>query len=296
MTTTEIRSEPSTTRKLETWLHSHQRVRLGSILAAPILWLVGIYIFSLAFLLITAFWVTDPLTSKVKPGFTLSNFTTIVSTPAYLATSFRTLGIAIAVTLICAAIAIPLGIFMAKIASPRVRELLVIAITMPLWAGYLVKVLAMRVTFSENGLFNWLVEPLGLSGPGFSIPTVILTLCYLWFPYMAMPVYTAIRNVPNNLFDAASDLGAKNWMTVRSVVLPLIVPALIAGSIFTFSLSLGDYIAAEFVGGTTQMIGSIIASNINLNPPLAAAFSVIPIVFVLVYLISARRSGALERL
>lgn len=260
------------------------------------LWLVGIYIFSLAFLLVTAFWVTDPFTSKVKPSFTLANFEALITTPAYLSTSFRTLGIAIAVTLICAAIAIPLGIFMAKIASPRNRELLVIAITMPLWAGYLVKVLAMRITFTEDGLFNWLMNPFGISGPGFSIPTVILTLCYLWFPYMAMPVYTAVRQIPDNLFDAASDLGAGNWLTVRSVVLPLIVPALIAGSIFTFSLSLGDYITAEFVGGSTQMIGSIIASNINLNPPLAAAFSVIPIAFVLIYLLSVRRTGALERL
>lgn len=281
---------------LDSWLHRHRSARLGGLLAAPMLWLVGIYIFSLAFLLVTAFWVTDPFTSKVKPGFTLANFEAILTTPAYLSTSFRTLGIAVAVTLICATIAIPLGIFMAKIASPRTRELLVIAITMPLWAGYLVKVLAMRVTFTEDGLFNWLMNPFGISGPGFSIPTVILTLCYLWFPYMAMPVYTGIRQIPDNLFDAASDLGAGNWLTVRSVLLPLIVPALIAGSIFTFSLSLGDYITAEFVGGSTQMIGSIIASNINLNPPLAAAFSVIPIAFVLIYLLSVRRTGALERL
>lgn len=260
------------------------------------LWLVGIYIFSLAFLLVTAFWVTDPFTSKVKPSFTLANFEAIITTPAYLSTSFRTLGIAIAVTLICAAIAIPLGIFMAKIASPRNRELLVIAITMPLWAGYLVKVLAMRITFTEDGLFNWLMNPFGISGPGFSIPTVILTLCYLWFPYMAMPVYTAVRQIPDNLFDAASDLGAGNWLTVRSVVLPLIVPALIAGSIFTFSLSLGDYITAQIVGGKVTMLGNIVQTTYVTNLPFAAAVATIPVIIVLLYLLAVRRSGALDNL
>jgi putative spermidine/putrescine transport system permease protein len=185
---------------------------------------------------------------------------------------------------------------MAKIASPRLRAVLAVAITLPLWAGYLVKVLAMRITFTEEGFFNSMLGPLGISGPGFSIVTVVLTLTYLWLPYMAVPVYTAIRQLPPNLFDASSDLGAGAGFTIRTVVLPLIRPAIIAGSIFTFSLSLGDYIAAKFVGGSTQMIGSIIASNINLNPPIAAAFSLVPIAFVVIYLLSVQRTGALERM
>lgn len=260
------------------------------------LWLVGIYIISLALLLVTAFWVTDPFTSKVKPGFTLDNFATIVTTPAYFATALRTLWIAVQVTLLSALFAIPLGLFMAKVAGPRLRALLAVAVTLPLWAGYLVKILSMRVVFTEEGFFNWLLSPFGISGPGFSQFTVVLTLTYLWFPYMAVPVYTAIRSIPANLFDASSDLGASAWTTIRTVVMPLIMPALIAGSIFTFSLSLGDYLAAKFVGGSTQMIGSIIASNINLNPPVAAAFSVVPIVFVLVYLVAVRKTGALKNL
>jgi putative spermidine/putrescine transport system permease protein len=259
-------------------------------------WLVGVYIISLFLLLITAFWFIDPFTSKVIPGFTIENFVNIFTVPAYFATSMRTLGIAIAVTVVCIAFAIPLGIFMAKIARPWVRNLLAVAITLPLWAGYLVKLLAMRLTFTEQGLFNWAMEPFGISGPGFGIPVTILTLVYLWFPYMALPVFTAIRQLPLNLFDASADLGAKGWATVSRMVLPLITPAIIAGSVFTFSLSLGDYLAARFVGGKTQMIGSIIASNINLNPPVAAAFSMVPIAFVVMYLMVARRTGSLERM
>ena len=274
----------------------NRRAQLSALLALPMLWLIGIYIFSLVMLLVTAFWVTDPFTSKVKPGFTLRNFEQIIANPAYASTSLRTLGIALAVTVLSILISVPLGIFMAKVASPKLRAILAVAITLPLWAGYLVKILAMRITFTEEGFFNSILGPLGISGPGFSIVTVVLTLTYLWLPYMAVPVYTAIRQLPPNLFDASSDLGAGAGFTIRTVVLPLIKPAIIAGSIFTFSLSLGDYIAAKFVGGSTQMIGSIIASNINLNPPIAAAFSLVPIAFVVIYLLSVQRTGALERM
>lgn len=283
-------------RPLSTYLHKRPTTRLIALLALPMTWLVGVYIISLALLLVTAFWFIDPFTSKVIPGFTIENFVNIFTVPAYFATSIRTLGIAIAVTVVCIAFAIPLGIFMAKIAKPWVRNLLAVAITLPLWAGYLVKLLAMRLTFTEQGLVNWVMEPFGISGPGFGIPVTILTLVYLWFPYMALPVFTAIRQLPLNLFDASADLGAKGWATVSRMVLPLITPAIIAGSVFTFSLSLGDYLAARFVGGKTQMIGSIIASNINLNPPVAAAFSMVPIAFVVMYLMIARRTGSLERM
>ena len=283
-------------RPVSTYLHKRPTTRLVALLALPMTWLVGVYIISLFLLLITAFWFIDPFTSKVIPGFTLENFVNIFTVPAYFATSMRTLGIAIAVTVVCIAFAIPLGIFMAKIARPWVRNLLAVAITLPLWSGYLVKLLAMRLTFTEEGLFNWLMAPFGISGPGFGIPVTILTLVYLWFPYMALPVFTAIRQLPLNLFDASADLGAKGWATVSRMVMPLITPAIIAGSVFTFSLSLGDYLAARFVGGKTQMIGSIIASNINLNPPVAAAFSMVPIAFVVMYLMVARRTGSLERM
>ena len=284
------------TRPISSYLFKHSKVRLVGLLALPMFWIVGVYIVSLFLLLITAFWFVDPFTSLVRPGFTLENFISIFTVQAYLATSIRTLLIALAVTAICILFAVPLGIYMAKIARPWVRNLLAVAITLPLWAGYLVKLIAMRLVFSEQGFFNWAMAPLGIRGPGFSIPIVILTLTYLWFPYMALPVFTAIRQIPTNLFDASSDLGAKGFFTIYRVVLPLIVPAIIAGSVFTFSLSLGDYLAARFTGGKTQMIGSIIASNINLNPPVAAAFSMVPIAFVVIYLVVARRTGSLERM
>ena len=284
------------TRPVSSYLFKRSKVRLVGLLALPMIWIVGVYIVSLFLLLITAFWFVDPFTSLVRPGFTLENFISIFTVQAYLATSLRTLLIALAVTALCILFAVPLGIYMAKIARPWVRNLLAVAITLPLWAGYLVKLIAMRLVFSEQGFFNWAMAPLGIRGPGFSIPIVILTLTYLWFPYMALPVFTAIRQIPTNLFDASSDLGAKGFFTIYRVVLPLIVPAIIAGSVFTFSLSLGDYLAARFTGGKTQMIGSIIASNINLNPPVAAAVSMVPIAFVVIYLVVARRTGSLERM
>lgn len=283
-------------RPFSSYLFRRPRLQLAGLLALPMTWLVGVYILSLFLLLVTAFWEVNTFTSKVSPAFRLDNFVSIFTVPAYLATSIRTLLIAVAVTLLCIVFAVPLGIFMAKIAKPWLRNLLAVAITLPLWAGYLVKLIAMRLTFTEDGLFNWAMAPFGISGPGFGIPVVILTLTYLWFPYMALPVYTAIRQIPNSLFDASADLGGKSFATIFRVVMPLIKPAVIAGSVFTFSLSLGDYLAARFVGGATQMIGSIIASNINLNPPVAAAFSMVPIAFVVMYLMVARRTGSLERM
>lgn len=283
-------------RPLSTYLFGRPKTRLTALLALPMTWLIGVYIVSLFLLLITAFWYVNPFTSRVSPGFTLENFVSIVAVPAYLSTSIRTLLIALAVTALSIVFAVPLGIYMAKIARPAVRNLLAVAITLPLWAGYLVKIIAMRLVFTEEGFFNWLVGPFGIPGPGFGIPVTILTLTYLWFPYMALPVYTSIRQIPNNLFDASADMGARGIATIVRVVFPLIVPAVIAGSVFTFSLSLGDYLAARFTGGATQMIGSIIASNINLNPPVAAAFSMVPIAFVVMYLMVARRTGSLERM
>lgn len=285
-----------TPRPISTALYRHPKGRLASLLTLPMVWLVGVYILSLAIMLVTAFWTTDPFTSRVKPGFTLENFTQLLTVPAYLNTALRTLGIALAVTVISALFSIPLAVFMSQVAGPKLRAVLAILVTLPLWAGYLVKIIGMRLVWTENGFFNWALEPLGIHGPGLGVLTVTFTLVYLWFPYMAIPVYSAISQIPANLFDASSDLGARGFRTIRTVVTPLLLPSLVAGSIFTFSLSLGDYIAAMYVGGSTQMIGSIIAQNINLNPPLAAAFSFVPIVLVIVYLAAVRRTGALNNL
>lgn len=281
-------------RRFSRLLYTHPRLRLAGLLSLPLLWLGVLYIGSLVLLFITAFWTTDTFTSKVIPAFTLENFAELATQPAYRATALRTIGVALAVTLLCAAVALPLGLYMARIASPRTRMLLAVGITLPLWAGYLVKVFSWRITFSAGGPLDWLLGPLGLAGPGYGTGALIITLAYLWFPYMAVPVYSAFRQIPENLYDASADLGAHSWATIRTVAVPLLKPAILAGSIFTFSLSLGDYIAAQFVGGKTQVIGTVIASNINLNPPLAAAFSMVPLAVVVLYLFLARKSGALK--
>ncbi len=291
-----LEKKSATDRPVSTYLFSRTRVRLFALLALPMTWLVGIYIVSLFLLLITAFWVVNPFTSRVVPAFTLDNFVALVTVPAYLSTSIRTLGMALTVTAISVVFAVPLAIYMAKLASPFVRNFLVIAITLPLWAGYLVKLLAMRLVFTEEGFINWAFGPLGIQSPGFNMWVAIITLTYLWFPYMALPVFTAVMQIPDNLFDASADMGGRSFTTIFRVVIPLIIPAIIAGSVFTFSLTLGDYLAARFTGGATQMIGSVIAANINLNPPVAAAFSMVPIAFVVVYLMVARRAGSLERM
>ncbi|RZU62409.1 ABC transporter permease [Zhihengliuella halotolerans] len=294
-TTTAPGSGASTShRALSRWFYSRPRARLGALLAFPLLWLGVLYIGSLVLLFITAFWKVDTFTSKVIPSFTLYNFTQILTQPAYQLTALRTIGIALAVTLLCAALALPLGLYMAKIASRRVRMILAIGITLPLWAGYLVKVYSWRLSFTNGGPLDWLLAPLGATGPGYGLGALVITLAYLWFPFMAVPVYSAFRQIPQNLFEASADLGGRGWATVWHIALPLLKPAIIAGSIFTFSLSLGDYIAAQFVGGKTQVIGTVIASNINLNPPLAAAFSTVPLVVVIIYLFLARKSGALN--
>lgn len=290
MTTT---SRPS---RLSSALHARPRLRLYGLLSLPLLWMLGVYIGSLMLLLVTAFWTTDPFTSQVQRDFTFDNFINVFTTPAYLSTTARTIGIAAVVTVVCAVLSLPLAIFMAKVASARWRGFLAMAITLPLWAGYLVKVFAMRISLGETGPVNWLLDPFGLSGPGYGQFAVIWTLTYLWFPFMAIPVYTAMRQIPPNLFSAAADLGAGTWFTLRTVVLPLLMPAMIAGSLFTFSLSLGDFIAAQFVGARTQMLATIINQNVNLNPPLAAALTIIPILVVAAYLFAIRRTGALDKL
>ena len=280
--------------RLSRLLYARPKLRLTALLTLPLAWLGVLYIGSLILLFITAFWTTDSFTSKVIPAFTLENFIEILTVPAYQLTALRTIGIALAVTVLCAVLALPLGFYMAKVASPRMRAVLAIGITLPLWAGYLVKVFSWRITFMSGGPLDWLLAPLGMTGPGYGAAALVITLAYLWFPYMAVPVYSAFRQIPDNLFDASSDLGAKAWSTVRTVAIPLLKPAFIAGSIFTFSLSLATTSPRSSWWREDEVIGTVIASNINLNPPLAAAFGTVPIVVVVLDLFLARKSGALS--
>ena len=277
--------------------YRHPNLRLAGLLSAPMAWLVVVYLGSLAALFITAFWQVDDFTGQLVRTFTLENFQLVFTTPAYLTTVARTLGIALLVTLLCLVIALPLSFFMARVASRRWQPLLIAMVLTPLWASYLVKVYAWRAMLQpESGVLAWLIGPLGLESPGYGFIGIVITLTYLWLPYMILPVYAGFTRLPGSMLDASSDLGAKGWRTFRSVIVPMIFPSVVAGSIFSFSLSLGDYITAQIVGGKLQMLGNVVQQTYVSNLPFAAAVSTIPVVIVLLYLAAVRRSGALENL
>jgi len=289
-------AQPSAPRRLAAWLHARPRVRLALILAAPVAWLVVAYLGSLGVLFINSLWQRDEFTGLVQRSFTLSNFSDLITNPLYRTVVLRTAGMAALVTLTCIVLAFPIAYYMARVASPRVRGLLAVAVVMPLWASYLIKAYSWRLILSEGGLLNWLLEPLGLRGPGQTEIGLWLVFTYLWLPYMILPLYAGLERIPSSILEASSDLGARGGTTFRRVILPLVVPALAAGSIFTFSLTLGDYVAPSLIT-TTQFIGNIIYLNFGApDLPFAAALSIIPLVIMLGYLLLARRLGAFESL
>jgi putative spermidine/putrescine transport system permease protein len=284
------------TRPLAGALHRRPRLRLLLLLSAPLIWLAVAYLGSLAALFLSAFWTTDPFTSDVVKTWNTDNFTTLFTTPVYRDVALRSLGVAVAVTLIDIVVAFPIAFYTARIARPRHRHLLVVAVLTPLWASYLVKAYAWRLILSGGGPLDWALRPLGLSGPGYGLPAVVIVLAYLWLPYMILPIHTGLAQLPDSLLDASADLGAGAWRTFRSVLLPLVLPSIAAGSVFTFSLSLGDYIAVQIVGGKTQLIGNLVYSNVTLDLPLAAALGTIPVTLIVLYLLVVRRTGALRSL
>jgi ABC-type spermidine/putrescine transport system permease subunit I len=254
-----------------------------------------VYVVALAALLITALWTVDSFTGEITQTWTLDNIITVVTGTLYQTVTLRTIGVAALVTVVDVVIALPIAFFMAKLASPRLRQLLVIAVLMPLWASYLVKVYAWRSVLAEGGVADWVT---GGHSPGYGLPATIITLAYLWLPYVILPIYAGLERVPDSLLEASSDLGASTTRTLGLIVLPLLRPAIIAGSIFAFSLSLGDYITVNIVGGANQLLGNLVYTNVGAanNLPLAAAIALIPIVVIFVYLALVRRTGALENL
>ena len=278
-------------------LHKRPRFRLTALLSAPLLWLVVAYLGALATLLISAFFTIDSFTGNIVQQFTLTNFADMFTDAAYRNVVLRTLGIAIAVTLMCTVLAIPMAFYMAKVAKPRTRKLLVALVLTPLWASYLVKIYSWRSMLEpRTGVVDWLLGPIGIHSPGFGITAVIIGLTYLWLPYMILPLFAGMERLPNNLLDASGDLGAHNWYTFRKVIFPLLFPSLVAGSMFTFSLSLGDYITTQIIGGKLQMLGSVVYQNFSINLPFAATISFIPVTIMGIYLYLVRRSGALENM
>ena len=283
-------------RRVSAWLHAHSRARLGLLLALPVAWLVLAYLGSLGVLFINSLWQRDEFTGLVQRTFTLDNFGQLIVNPLYRTVLFRTAGMAALVTLTCAVLAFPIAYYMARVASPRVRGLLAVAVVMPLWASYLIKAYSWRLILSEGGLLNWLLEPLGVRGPGQTEIGLWLVFTYLWLPYMILPLYAGLERIPSSVLEASADLGAHAATTFRRVIFPLVIPALAAGSIFTFSLTLGDYVAPSLIT-TTQFIGNLIYLNFGApDLPFAAALSVVPLLVMLLYLFLARRLGAFESL
>jgi putative spermidine/putrescine transport system permease protein len=285
-------------RRLAAWLHARPAAQARLLLSGPVGWMVIAYLGSLFILLLGAFWEKDAFTGQVEPfAWSLDAFESIVSNPVYRTIAVRTIAIAVAVTLTAALLAFPIAYYMARVASRRMRGALIVAILLPLWAAYLVKVYAWRAILQGNGILEWVLTPFGIDAPGLGqLLNSWVVLTYLWLPYMILPIYAGLERIPESLLEASADLGARNGTTFRRVIVPIVFPALVAGSIFTFSLTLGDYITPDLVSDA-KFIGNVIYDNSSLgNLPLAAAYSLVPIVIMIAYLLAARRVGAFESL
>jgi putative spermidine/putrescine transport system permease protein len=284
-------------RRLSDLLHGRRALQAGLLLAGPLGWLVVAYLGSLVVLFVAAFWTLDDFSGQILHTYSFDNFSTLWHGRVYREIVLRTVGVAAAVTVTDAILAFPIAFFMAKVAAPRTRNLLAVAVLMPLWASYLVKVYAWRTILNEDGIFNWALAPLGIKGPGYGIVATWLVFSYLWLPYMILPIYAGLERIPASLLDASGDLGGRPGITLRRVVFPLALPAVAAGSIFTFSLTLGDYITPQLVS-SKQFIGNVVFANVGVanNLPLAAAFATVPVFVMILYLLAVRRLGAFEQL
>jgi putative spermidine/putrescine transport system permease protein len=269
------------------------------LLGPPLLAFAIVYLASLAALFVSSFWSVNPFTTEIERIWNIDNYRTIFESSAYRTIALRTIGIAAAVTLTDALLAFPFAYFMARVARPRSRAVLFVMVLLPLWSSYLVRVYIWRLILNENGVLNWTLRKLGLPAAhlAYSNYAVWLTFSYVWLPFMILPIYGALERIPESLVEASRDLGAKAFQTFRRVILPLALPGVVAGSIFTFSLTLGDYITPQLVS-STQFIGNVVYTNVGVanNLPLAAAFATVPVVIMIAYLLVARRLGAFDSL
>jgi len=299
-------------RRFSTYLYYRPKLILALLLGPPMLYMVVVYLGSLFGLLLNSFFYLDDFSGKVIHSFTLSTYATLFRRSNLLIIN-RTLLMALSVTLADALIAFPLSYYMAKFASPRMKSFMYLAVLVPLWSSYLVRVYAWRLILAKEGIISWFVNHMGLQGLldwalssesiggpslGLSMLGMFITFVYIWLPYMILPIQTALERVPKSLEDASSDLGAKPLQTFRNVILPLAFPGVVAGSIFTFSLTLGDYIVPQVLGNSKVVIGMAVYSHQGTagNIPLAAAFMMGPIAIMIVYLLIARRLGAFDAL
>jgi putative spermidine/putrescine transport system permease protein len=291
MTATTLPSGPG--KSASRWLHRHPRAQLVSLIGAPAAWMLLLYIGALVSLFLTSLYRLNEDGSGIDKVIGAQNYRTLIDKSVYLDIAVRTIKIAAIVTVLDIVLALPIAFFIAKVVRARWRRLLVAAVLVPLWASYLVKAFSWRAIIGSPG--GVLDKTFGAS-PNYGETGLIIVLAYLWLPYMIVPIYSGLERLPDSLLDASSDLGAHFGFTFRKVVLPLLVPSIVAGSVFTFSLSLGDYIAVDLVGGKTQVIGSVVFDNFSADLPFAAAFAVVPVIVMVAYLLGIRRTGALENL
>jgi putative spermidine/putrescine transport system permease protein len=300
-------------RRASTFLYGRPGFYLGLLLLPPLLWFGTVYLGSLFTLLANSFYAIDEFTAKIVYEPTLATFKQVLTQPAHIDIIVRTLVMAIAVTIACAVIAFPVANYMARYASPRMKALFYVGVMLPMWTSYLVKVYAWRLILAKQGILSWFVDTLGLTpvleavlrlpavgGPSLasSYLGMFIVFVYMWLPYMILPLAAALERVPESLLQASADLGARPSQTFRNVVVPLTLPGLAAGSVFTFSLTLGDYIIPSVVGAPGYFIGMMVYQQQGTagNIPLAAAFSVVPIVLIMIYLTLAKRAGAFDAL
>ena len=293
MATTVVETKQGGMHRLSAFFFRHRRTKLAVLLASPLGWFLIFYVGALAVLFVSAFWRLNVFTSQIVHEWGFQNFQTLLRDPVYRTIAIRTVGIALAVTVTDVILAFPLAYYATRMAKERGRNAILIAVILPLWANYVVRVFAWKLILSPGGLFSALLHiDIGSSQWG-----IWLTFAYLWLPFTLLPIYGALERVPTSYLEASTDLGAKGWLTFRRVVFPLIVPGIVAGSIFSFSLTLGDYITPSLVGNT-KFIGNVIYDSVGVsgNVPFAAAFAMVPVVVMVVYLMIARRLGAFEAL
>jgi putative spermidine/putrescine transport system permease protein len=300
-------------RRASTFLYRRSTFYLALLLLPPLLWLGTVYLGSLFALLMQSFYAIDEFTATVVPKFTLATYRQLFTHPANVDIIQRTVAMAIAVTIGCAIVAFPVANYMARYATPRLKALFYVGVMLPMWTSYLVKVYAWRLILAKQGIFSWFASSVGLQGAldavlatpivgGPSLASsylgMFIVFVYMWLPFMILPLHAALERVPANLLHASADLGARPAQTFRNVVVPLALPGLAAGSVFTFSLTLGDYIIPSVVGAPGYFIGMMVYQQQGTagNIPLAAAFSVVPIVLIAIYLAFAKRVGAFDAL
>jgi putative spermidine/putrescine transport system permease protein len=304
---------PTVGRRVSAFFFRHPRAKLLLLLLPAVLWLVVVYLGSIAGLLRYSFWSIEEFTGVLDRTFTLSTYRQLFTEPTNRDIVIRTVSLAAMVTVACAVLAFPLAYYMARYAPRRMKTFLYLAVLMPLWSSYLVRALAWRQILAEEGVLLWFLRKLHLEGivdvilgapvlGGTSLIasrfSLIIVFTYLWLPFMILPLATALERVPGSYLEASSDLGARPGVTFRRVILPLAVPGLVAGSIFTFSLTLGDFILPNMFGTSAFILGQqvYVQQGVVGNDPLAAAFTFVAMVVMVVYLLLAKRAGAFEAL